>query len=706
MALGSLSSALSAATSGLQAAQAALSAVSDNIANVNTPGYTRKTVVQQEQVVAGAGAGVTVTGVQRVTNQYLQAASLTAGADSSRYSVYSSFLDNAQALFGDPSASDYFFNLPNQISANFASAANDPSSSLLGGQALNSVSNFLSDANRINTQVNALTTTVNSQITNDVTQANSLLAQIDSLNTDIARAKISGGDSTGSENIQSQLLNQLSTLMNVQVTARSQGGVNVRSTEGVQLVGDGGASTLAYNNTPNTPGYITATTPGAPSGAQAITMNSGEIRGLLDLKNTKLPGISDQLGEFVSRAAQALNAASNASTASPPPTSLTGRNTGLDLPTAVSGFSGQSTVAITNSAGVVQKTVAIDFTAGTMSVNGAPGVAFTPANFLAQLNTALGASGSASFTNGALTLAATGGNGVAIDEGTSQKAGQGFSQFFGMNDLITSTGLSTYDTGLSAGDPNGFAPGSTITMQLSTPDGRPLQQVTVAVPPAANPTMGDLVNALNNSATGVGLFGAFTLDAQGGLTFTGAPPQNAQLSVTQDTTQRGAGGPSISQLFGLGVAQRSGRAGSYQVNPTLSATPTLLPMGKLNLAAPPGQSAIAPGDGSGALALSVATQNTTLFKAAGDLGNVSMTVDSYGAQFGGSIGRDAATAASQSTSATAVQTQANAKRASVEGVNIDEELINLTTYQQAYSANARMIQATKDLFTTLMSILP
>ena len=67
---------------------------------------------------------------------------------------------------------------------------------------------------------------------------------------------------------------------------------------------DGGASTLAYNTTSNTPGYITATTPGASSGAQAITMNSGEIRGLLDLKNTKLPGISDQLGEFVSRAAQ------------------------------------------------------------------------------------------------------------------------------------------------------------------------------------------------------------------------------------------------------------------------------------------------------------------------------------------------------------------------------------------------------------------
>ena len=41
----------------------------------------------------------------------------------------------------------------------------------------------------------------------------------------------------------------------------------------------------------------------------------------------------------------------------------------------------------------------------------------------------------------------------------------------------------------------------------------------------------------------------------------------------------------------------------------------------------------------------------------------------------------------------------------MEGVNIDEELIHLTTYQQAYNANARMIQAAKDLFDILANII-
>ncbi len=701
----SLNGILQTATSGLNAAQAALNAISDNISNVNTPGYTRKTITQQQQIVAGAGMGVDVTGVKLVTNQYLQSASQTAGSDASQYAILSQYLDNAQGLFGDPTGGNYFFNLPDTISSAFATAANDPSSALLRGAALNAATNFLSNASAINTQINSLSTSVDSQVGSDVSRINTLLQQIASLNSDIARAQVSGGDSTGSQNLQTQDLNTLSGLMNINVSARAQGGVNIRSTEGIQLVGDGGASQIAYNSSATTPGYLTATTPGGTATPVAITVNSGEIRGLLDLRNTALPGLSDQLGEFVSRTAQSLNAASNASTASPPPTSLAGRNTGLDATTAASHFTGASTVAITDSSGVVQRTVAIDFTAGTMSVNGGAATAFTPATFVSSLNTALGASGSATFSGGALSIAATGTNGVAIDAGTATKAGMGFSQYFGLNDVVTATGVSTYDTGLTASDANGFAPGSTITLQLSTPAGNPLRTVTVAVPPAGSPTMGDLLNALNSSSSGVGLYGSFSLDAQGALTFTGTAPQNAQLSVAADTTSRGAGGPSISQLFGLGTQARSARAGNYQVNAAMISNPTLVPQGTLDLTVAAGQSAITPGDGSGAQAMANAVQNTIQFKAAGDLGNVSMSVDQYAAQFAASIGGDAQNAADKSTSATAVQTEANAKLQSVEGVNIDEELVNLTTYQQAYSANARMIQATKDVFDSLLAIM-
>jgi flagellar hook-associated protein 1 FlgK len=141
----SLTTVLKTASSGMIAAQTGLRTVSDNIANVNTPGYVRKQVDQQPLVVGGMGMGVQVSGVKRVTDQYLQAASMTAGSDSSRWSAISQYLDNAQSLFGDPSGDNFYFNRLDTISSAFAAAADDPSSSLLRSQALSNVQDFLGD---------------------------------------------------------------------------------------------------------------------------------------------------------------------------------------------------------------------------------------------------------------------------------------------------------------------------------------------------------------------------------------------------------------------------------------------------------------------------------------------------------------------------------------------------------------------------------
>lgn len=697
----SLTATLRTASSGLNAAQASLRAVSDNIANVNTPGYVRKAVNQSSLVVDGAGMGVKVDGVKRITDQYLQMASLTASSDSQRWDAVSQYLDNAQSLFGDPGKDGFFFNRLDKIFAAFATAADDPSSTLLRSQALSTVEDFLSEADRINGQVVALGDTVETRIGADVDRANSLLEQISKLNVDINRASLVGADASGSENIQSQLLDELAGLMNVRTAPREGGGVDVRSTEGVLLAGDEPAK-LVYHSTDTTPGYITAQPAGSTS-TPAINITSGEIKGLLEIRDIELPKIYDQLGEFVSKAADQLNAANNDAAAYPPPTSLTGRNTGLDLTTAVTGFTGTSTIAIVNPQGVMQRKVDINFTAGTISVNGAAGTAFTPATFLADLNTALGGTGTASFSNGALTLTAAGGNGLALDEGTSQKTGRGFSHFFGLNDLIKGTGQTNYATGLTTASPHGFTAGDQITLQLSYPDGRPISTVAVTVPAAAN--MSDLLASLNNNATGVGLYGAFGLDTNGVLSFTPNATADAKVSVVTDNTQRGAGGPSISQLFGLGVQERSTRAGRFQVSTIFNSDPTKMPMGKLDTTATVGQVAVRPGDGQGALAISGSGEVSTLFQAAGSLGQVTMTLSRYASEFGGAIGRAAEAAETRKGSAASVATEATNRRQAVEGVNLDEELVNLTTYQQAFNASARMIQAVGDLYDVLLGIV-
>jgi flagellar hook-associated protein 1 FlgK len=699
----SLNLSLRTAMTGLNAAQLGLRATSDNIANVNTTGYVRKTVNQSQLVVAGTGMGVEVSGLKRVTDQYLEAASQTAGAESSRWTAYSQYMDTAQGLFGDPSGDNYFFSRFDQVLSGFSAAANDPSSTLLRSQATANVQDFLSDAQRINGQLNAMSDTMDTRVSADVSRVNDLLGQIDSLNSEISRAKLVKQDSSGAENAQSQLINELTGIIGVKVTAREHGGVDIRSLEGVKLAGDG-AATLTYNASSTTPGYISVMPADGVGRPTPIQVDSGEIRGLLDLRNTKLPQMTDQLGEFVERAVEALNDAHNASTAVPAPQTLTGRDTGLDIGTAASGFTGKATIDVLDSSGATMRQVTVDFDNNQLLVNGSPAGPFSAGSFASDLNAAMGGMATVSFTNGKLSISATtAGQGIGINEGDSAKAGRGFSAYFGLNDLVTSSGPGTYDTGLDAASPNGFTPGQTITLRLSQPDGKPLRDVTVAVP--AGGTMGDLVNALNGNTNGVGLFGQFTLDAKGRLSFASAPPSNAALSVVQDNTQRGAGGPSMSELFGLGAGERSTRANAYQVSASIAADPSKLAFSQLDVTAGLGQKATRPGDATGALALAAAGDASLGFGQAGAMGAVSMTVSRYASEFAGTIGRDASDAASRKDSADAVKSAADDRLQSVESVNLDEELVNLTTYQQAFNASARMIQATKELFDVLSNLI-
>ncbi|MBI1405333.1 MAG: flagellar hook-associated protein FlgK [Caulobacter sp.] len=703
----SLNQIMSSATTGLMAAQTGLRAVSDNIANVNTAGYVRKTVQQQPLVSAGLGVGVDVSKVLLASDVYLQRAAMTAKASAAQSAAIANSLDRAQGLFGDPSTATSFFAKLDSLYAAFSASADDPASGVRRSATLDGINDFLSESSRISASLGSLISEADSRIAADVDRVNQLLKEIDSLNGDVVRAKVTG-DATGAEMIQTGLIDELGTLIDISVTRRESGAFVVRASDGVQLAGEGGAATLTYIHSEGATGEIAVTLPGA-AGQSSLRarLSGGEIRGLLDLRDKELPAIGEQLAEFVTRAVDELNRAHNAAAAVPPPTSLTGRNTGLDLTTAMSGFTGATNLAVVAPDGTLQKQIAIDFSAGSMSVDGGPATAFTPASFLASLNTALGADGSASFSNGVLSLSANGGNGLAFAEDTaapSGKAGKSFSHFFGLNDLITSDGFANYDTGLSAADAHGFTPGDTVTFRLANSDGSRIRDISVAVP--AGGTMQDLLDALNAPASGLGVYGRFSLDGNGAMTYAPNTAGGASISVISDDTERGVGGPSITELFGIGAAQRNGRAGRFSVRADISADPAKMALATMDLSQDAaGHPVLSKGDGSGALLLARAGETTAKFDPAGGLGGVSMSVNRYASELAGSIGRRSDAAASRRDTAQAVAAEATSRRASVEGVNLDEELISMTTYQQAFNASARVVQASKDMFDILVGML-
>ncbi len=703
----SLNAIMNTASSGLATAQTQLRVVSDNVSNVNTPGYVRKIAEQRTLSSQGVGSGVEVARIRLATDRFLQAASLNAGAEAARLGARHELYDRIQSLFGDPGGDSGFFSKVDSVFSAFAASAEDPTSSPRRQEALFRTQALFDEASRIAKQIQAVREDADSRIQSAVERTNGLLQQIEGLNLEIARATAIGGDASGAETAQASLVGQLAELVDIRVAVRPVGGVSIRTGTGALLAGQG-AATLGYSSAGTITGEtafneIWVTEPGGQRRSLLDSITSGEIKGLVELRDTEAPATAERLAELVAHVADQLNRAHNANSSVPAPTSLVGRNVGQTFESAIAGFSGRSTVAVTNAAGVIQTRADIVFSGASITVNGA---AATPANFLSVLNAQLGGAATASFADGRLSITATGTNGVAVaDDATSpsNKAGRGFSHYFGLNDLISSDQLGFYDNGLTAASPHGFAAGETLTLRFTGEAGSRLRDLQVAVP--AGGTVGDLVSALNDPATGVGRFGAFALAADGTLSFTGYGNPAPTLSVLEDRTTQVPSGVSVTELFGIGAGTRASRADGFAMRADIRQSPSRLALAQLNLSAAVGTQALSTGDGRGALALADAGERVANFQAAGGSSGGSLSVSRYAAELSGEIGGKAAAARNRKETAQALYTEAGARQTAQEGVNLDEELVLMTTYQQAFNASARLVQAAKDMYDTLMGMV-
>lgn len=703
----SLNSIMNIATSGLQTAQAQLRVTSDNIANVNTAGYVRKITDQTAAVTTGFGAGVEVSRVRLATDRFLQAASLSASADAARQGVRYELYNQIQSQFGDPSGDSGFFAQVDKLFASYAAMAESPTSSAARQDTIYKTQALFNQAAGIASQIQSVRQEADGRLQNAIETLNPLLEQIDKLNKTIAAGSVTNQDVTGAQNAQLGLISQLSQYMDVKVEARSNGGVTLRTGTGTTLVGEGHA-TLSYQAA----GTVDATTAFSdimitePSGTRWPLLDgvsSGQIKGLIELRDVEAPAAAARLGELTARLADELNRAHNANSSVPAPTVLNGRNTGQALETALAGFTGKTTITAVDGTGVVQASAEIVLSGATMTVNG---VSADPTTFLSVLNAQLGGAATASFADGVLRLDGSGGNGVAIaDDATtpSAKGGRGFSHWFGLNDLVTTTTPTFYETGLTLASQHGFDPGESLTFRFSGESGSRMRDVTVAVP-AGTGTMGELLTALNDPVSGVGRYGAFSLDAAGKLSFKAYDASAQTMSVIKDGTTQNPSGLSMSELFGLGATGAT-RAGAYTVRGDIQQDPGKLALAQLNLSATAGTPALSKNDGRGGLLLGDVGKRNVAFGAAGGNAGGTKTLSAYAADFAGDIGGKAAAAKSRSETATALAREADSRRTSAEGVNMDEELVNMTTFQQAYNASARLIQASKDMYDVLIGML-
>jgi flagellar hook-associated protein 1 FlgK len=710
----SLNGIASAALSALQTNSTALRVVSNNVANLNTVGYARRVVNQQTMTVGGSLGGVDIGDIERVVDKFLSAEQLSASSGAARYDTQSTVFDQLSGVLGQPGDKTSLTAQLTAVSTALGQAALTPTASASQLGALNAFQSLAGTLSGLSNSVSALRGQVDQQVVASVTGANALIKQVFDLNTQVKNALAAGDDSSGLLDQRDLALQNLSQVVGVRSTELPDGRVSVMTEDGVNLVGDSYAQ-LSYSGGSNNGSYGSITIQDinpasgigiAPPQAFDPHLASGKLKGLIDMRDGTLADLGQEAGNLARTTALAYNQAHNANTSFPPPPALSGRNTGLDATDALN-FSGKTTIAVADPSGAMTSRIDVDFAAHTLSVNGGAATSFanTIGGFTTALNGALGSGGSASFANGALSISATGGNGIVVqDDATtpSSRGGTGFSQFFGLNDLFRSAAPSIQATGLSASDAGNFAAGSQISLQLKGPNGDVARAATVTL--TAGMTIGQVVTALN---TAMGGQASFTLNSDGSISQTNsAATANYKLNVTNDTTQRGSTGMSFTQLFGIGANQAALQAQSFQVNPRIVSAPNQLAFAKPQITSTTvaGDAIVGHGDNSGVVALQAVGSATQSFAKAGGLSAVTASLSDYAAAFYQDVStRSNAATASQTAQDDRLQ-EAQTRISATSGVNLDEELTHMMSYQQAYSAGARMLSVVGQLFDTLLQI--
>ncbi|MEZ5958943.1 MAG: flagellar hook-associated protein FlgK [Hyphomonadaceae bacterium] len=714
-----LTSVLLAGLSGLRASQTGVATVSQNIANANTPGYVRTEMTLAPRTQIGAGAGVEITGIRRAADRFLATASYIAASAAGSASARADLLSRAQQNFGDPSSASSMFGMVDEYWSALTELGIDPASSLRRADAVSALQATYSEIHRIGDSLQELISEADQRIGDAVSEAQNLINRIAELNNEIRLNKRTGTDTSSAENAQSALIDQLSELMDVRATLQADGSTHVRTGGGALLVGVTAAK-LSY--TPNPSPYATH---GVISLNEEIGSNiniesfltGGTIKGLLQARDVDLPGLAEALGGYAGALADVMNAVHNENASSPAVSSMTGRQTGL-MSTDALNFTGSATIALVDSSGVLQDRLTIDFDAQTITSESPPNtVSFagggTIGDFVDALNTALAAetpsAGSASFSNGVLSLSMSDNAGIVIQQDSADpalRAGRGFSHFFGLNDLVSRPTPLFFETGISGSDLHGFADNGEISYEIRDTQGRFIANRTISITgslSAPGATWDDLLSALNANGTGLGGYGTFSLDsATGRISF--APNAAFSVELVNDTTQRGDTGVAFSALHGLNAAATAGRATEVDVNSLIANNTNRLAVGRPDISGAIGTQVIEAGDNRGANALAAARNTMQSFGAAGVLTAQTGTLATYAARLGGEAGRLASDAERQSQGAQAVALAAADRRGEIESVSIDDELMKMTMYQNSYAAAARVIQAATEMLDVLMTI--
>jgi flagellar hook-associated protein 1 FlgK len=295
---------LATSVSGLLAFQKALSVTSNNVANVDTPGYSVEAAQFTPQPGETTGIGYFGTGVAitSVTRSYSELLAGQMRSSQSSYSSFNAFATTAASI--DNMLSDTTTGLSAQVQ-NFSNAlqtlANSPTLAASGTAVLSAAQSLAQSIQGYASQISSVDQNVEGQISSNVQEINSLAGSIATVNGQISQIQNSGQSPNSLLDQRDQLINQLSQYVSVNTATQSDGTLDVFIGNGQALVSGGNAETLTATPDQYNPEQFDVSLQTAGSATTVdITgaISGGSLGGLLSARSQVIEPTLNALGQI------------------------------------------------------------------------------------------------------------------------------------------------------------------------------------------------------------------------------------------------------------------------------------------------------------------------------------------------------------------------------------------------------------------------
>jgi len=659
------------ALTGLQAAQSALQVVGDNIANVNTPGYSQQSALQSTAVPTAIGGlyygnGTQVDSVQRSYSSFLQGQVWTASASASGQASLSSSLQNILGTLNNGGVSSQV----SQFFSGVAQVAASPDDIPARQSMLSNAQSLSQTFQSLGQQLASVGSGVNQQITESVDQINSISKQIAQLNVQISAAQ---GNPNGSPNDlldqRDHLITELNGQVGVQVLNQNNSQLSVFLSNGQVLVAGGQAFALQTQGSPYNQQTLDV---GYASNGANITksLSGGTLGGLLQFRSQSLNPAENGLGLLADGIASALNAQ---------------QAQGLNL-NGSSGSALFSTGAVQvfanthNSSGAASVVGSIS-NVGNLSGNDyiltkSSGSVWT----LQDRSTGATVASTAGSVSGSATTLNFSGVGLQLQVSGNTAAGDSFLVEPTRQGAVGMQTVLTDPAGIAAASPFVSSPGALVSGSLQNNN---LGNMTLSA--------GQYVSGAAPGAVVLNNISPFPTNLQ--ITMTSGASQGASATFQISSGTGSVIGSGTVSLGGSGtlidIQNPNAPGGYWQVN--LSGT----------LAASGDAFTLSPGGaGSNGNAQAMAALATSKV-----LNNGTATFNDNAAQLLTQVTNQAAQAQNNAQAQLTVLQSAQASQQAVSGVNLDQEAASLIQYQQAYQAAAKAISVGSTLFQSLIQAL-